>query len=257
MATSTLQLPSSVLILFLLTAPLLVSSASSSLKCTSQKFTGAGIAQYSECADLPALNSFLHWSYNHSDSTVSVAFAAPPAKPNGWVAWALNPTGTGMAGAQALLAYKTTNGSLVVKTYNITSYASIVESKLSFDVLNKKAEFSNGVMTIYATLALPASLTEVNHIWQVGSSVSSDGVPAKHDFAPANLNAKGKVEFVRQSKAAGSPAPAPAMSPGPAAGGPTGAGKNGSSNGVASSTSMRSLALFGLFILFGNLIYGF
>ncbi|CAK9140879.1 unnamed protein product [Ilex paraguariensis] len=182
------------LILLLLPAISLI-SPSQSATCISQKFTNNKL--YTHCNDLPSLNSFLHWTYDSANSSVSIAFIAPPAKPDGWVAWALNPTGTGMAGAQALVAFKDAQGVMTVKTFNISSYATIEEGKLSFDVPEKTAEYSGGLMTIFATVVLPEKgKTVVNQVWQVGASVSN-GFPAKHEFQPANLNSKGSLDLLR------------------------------------------------------------
>ncbi|KAL3517871.1 hypothetical protein ACH5RR_020460 [Cinchona calisaya] len=228
----------------LLLIPLLISPACS-LKCTSQNFTGN--THYTNCTDLPSLNAYLHYTYDPINSTLSIAFIVSPAKSEGWIAWAINPTSTGMAGAQTLLAYKASNGSIVVKTYNISSYSSIVESKLSFDVLDKKAEFSNGVMRIFARLALPETMTTVNQVWQVGSSVK-DGVPAKHEFKPENLNAKGTLELVQEDGKT-----APAASP---SGAENGTG-NGGQNGKDTSGCERTLndnGFFGFLLCFGILV---
>lgn len=102
-----------------------------------------------------------------------------------------------MIGSQALVAFKNSDGSVVVKTYNISSYAPISESKLSFEVTQKSAEFSDGVFKIFATVVLPVmgNGTALNQVWQVGSSVTG-GVPDKHDFQPANLNSKGTLDLV-------------------------------------------------------------
>ncbi|XP_076918812.1 auxin-induced in root cultures protein 12-like [Bidens hawaiensis] len=70
-----------------------------------------------------------------------------------------------MAGAQSFIAFKGSNGSMTVKTYNISSYSSIVEGKIAFEVPEASAEFSGGVMRIFATMKLPEAMTEVNHIW--------------------------------------------------------------------------------------------
>lgn len=113
-----------------------------------------------------------------------------------------------MAGSQSFIAFKDSNGTMIVKTYNISSYKSIVEGKIAFDVLESSAEFSGGVMRIFATVELPETMTEFNHIWQVGGSVV-DGFPGKHEFLPANLNAKGKLELAGKTGVAGSPAVAP------------------------------------------------
>lgn len=171
------------------------SLSSPSLTCTSQNFTNNKL--YKNCTDLPSLKSYLHWTYDSSKSSLSIAFLAPPPKPDGWIAWAINPTGTGMPGAQSLIAFKQSDGSMAVKTFNISSYSSIVPSKLSFDVSDSSAEYSDGLMKIFATLALPENITVLNQVWQVGGSVTGGGMPAKHDFDAANLNARGTLELMK------------------------------------------------------------
>lgn len=181
----------------------LLLSPSESATCSSQKFTNNNL--YTNCNDLPTLQSYLHWTYDQEKATLSVAFIAPPAKSDGWIAWAINPNSDGMLGAQTLIAFKDSTGAMTVKTYNITSYKSIHESKVWFDVMEAKAEFSGGVIRLFATLGLPKSgITTVNHVWQVGSSVTN-GVPDRHDFQPPNLNAKGTLDLSNgQSNDAGS-----------------------------------------------------
>lgn len=169
---------------------LLLISPSHSLKCTSQTFKNK--QQYTNCTDLPYLDAFLHWTYTPSASSLSIAYVAPPAKPDGWVAWAINPTGTGMAGSQALLAFKQPDGSMLVNTYNISSYSSVVKSKITYDVADASAEHSDGVMRIFATLGLPANTKSVNQVWQVGGS-DTEGVPDHHEFETANLNSMGTL----------------------------------------------------------------
>ncbi|KAK3004660.1 hypothetical protein RJ639_018277 [Escallonia herrerae] len=170
-------------------------SPSQSLTCTSQKFTSNKL--YDRCSDLPRLTSYLHWSYNSGKKTLAIAFVAPPAKPDGWISWAINPTGTGMAGSQSLVAFKDSKGVMTVKTYNISSYSSIVASKLSFEVSDISAESSGGNMMIFATVALPGDLgTTFNQVWQVGPAVVNGG-PGRHDFQPENLNAKGTLDLLR------------------------------------------------------------
>ncbi|KAH7862620.1 hypothetical protein Vadar_007290 [Vaccinium darrowii] len=186
-------LPISALLLLLLSLSLL--PASHSLTCTSQTFTNNKL--YSNCLDLPSLSSYLHYTYTPSNSSLSIAFQATPATSSGWISWAINPTSAGMAGSQALLAFKASNGSMTVQTYNISSYSSIVKGNLSFEVADMEAEYSGGVMTIFATVSLPAKLgTTVNQVWQVGSSVT-DGFPDKHAFQAANLNSKGTLDLLK------------------------------------------------------------
>lgn len=172
----------------------IIITPSESATCSSQTFTNNKL--YTHCNDLPALQSYLHWAYDQASSTLSVAFIAPPANSNGWISWAINPTAPGMVGSQALIAFKDSTGGMTVKTYNITSYAPLKESKVWFDVKESKAEVSGGLFRLFATVVLPESAkTTVNHVWQVGSSVTN-GVPDKHAFAAANLNSKGTLDLL-------------------------------------------------------------
>ncbi|ONH92740.1 hypothetical protein PRUPE_8G192700 [Prunus persica] len=172
---------------------LLISPAQAAT-CTSQTFKKNKL--YAHCSDLPFLSSYLHWTYNASNSSLSVAFVAKPAKSDGWVAWAINPTETKMAGAQTLLAYKTENGAPAVNTLNISSYSSIVPGKLSFEVWDVSAEFSNDTFTIFATVKVPKDAASVNQVWQVGSAVNkTSGFPEKHDVAPPNLKSFGTLSL--------------------------------------------------------------
>ncbi|WCJ37224.1 Cytochrome b561 and DOMON domain-containing protein At3g25290 [Euphorbia peplus] len=172
-------------------------SLSQSQTCTSQKFTSNNL--YTHCVDLPTLTSYLHFTYNSTNSTLSIAFRTPSV-PEGWVSWAINPKATGMAGAQALVAFKDPKGLLVVKTYNVSSYTgdSVVQSKLDFEVWDERAEDQGGVTTIYGKIKVPADLAvkgSVNQVWQVGPSVDDKGVLTPHAMVPGNLNAKGALDL--------------------------------------------------------------
>ncbi|KAL7129155.1 hypothetical protein ABFS83_13G044900 [Erythranthe nasuta] len=182
--------------LLLIAAVSLLVSPAISQTCKSQTF-GQSNTTFANCVDLPALDVFLHYTYDSSaapNPTLTLAFVAPPASPDGWVAWALNPRGSGMVGSQALIAFRDASGSVVVKTYNITSYSPIAESPIEYEVLSKRAEFSSGVMTIFATLELSAGVAELNQVWQVGTSVRN-GVPAVHAFGPDNLSSTGTLRL--------------------------------------------------------------
>ncbi|KAF8402169.1 hypothetical protein HHK36_013121 [Tetracentron sinense] len=185
---------SSLLILgFSLLLLLLQIPPSLSLTCSSQTFTKNRLFKF--CNDLPHLSSYLHWNFDSSKSSLSIAFIAPPAKSGGWVAWAINPTGTGMVGAQSLIALEE-NGLMTVKTYNISGYRSIVQEKIAYEVSNMEAESENGVMMIFATVALPKSMTTLNQVWQVGRSVANGG-PGVHEFQAPNLNSKGTLDLLK------------------------------------------------------------
>ncbi|XAR69572.1 hypothetical protein NMG60_11001216 [Bertholletia excelsa] len=229
-----------------LSAMFLLISPAQSLTCKSQTFTNS--KSYSNCMDLPTLGAYLHWTYDSAKSSLSIAFLAPPAKSNGWISWGINPTSTGMLGAQALIALKGSNGSMTADTYNISSYKFVQKSKIAFNVSGLKAENSGDLMRIYATLELPGGTDSVNQVWQVGESVTG-GLPDKHEVQTANLNAKGTLALVSGAKA-GSPFTAPTMTPTPTAGGePVGPPKGGVSRIEISNFSSYFLLLIASLVL--------
>ncbi|XP_016902216.1 auxin-induced in root cultures protein 12 [Cucumis melo] len=179
-------------------------SISHSLTCSSQSFPDR---TFTNCQDLPYLNAFLHWSYNPTNSSLSIAFLAPPPTTAGWVAWAVNPTATGMAGSQAFLAAFFAK-SLTVRTFNITSYNSVRPSPtLSFPFWDLASESSDDLFAIFVTVKVPEKASSLNQVWQVGPSVdSSTGVPAAHEFKSDNLKSRGVLVF---EGSAGAPSPAP------------------------------------------------
>lgn len=114
-----------------------------------------------------------------------------------------------------------------------------------YEVLDSRAEYSAGTMKIYATVKLPKTMKEFNHVWQVGGAVV-DGMPVKHEFQPENLNAKGKLQLEVTAKAptsnsiARSPAIAPVPSPNPS---------------PSKSSGSRNTAMYVLFmVIIGALI---
>uniref|UniRef100_A0ACD5ZWN7 Uncharacterized protein n=1 Tax=Avena sativa TaxID=4498 RepID=A0ACD5ZWN7_AVESA len=219
MASSTVPRGIALLVLVLASAR----AASAAGACAAEKFPAG--KTYATCEDLPQLGAALHWTYDASKSSLSLAFVAAPAGPNGWVAWALNPTGEGMAGAQALVALK---GSSAVKTYNITGYVPLggASTPIAYPATDLAADSgSGGKIRLYGKLQLPKGTKAVNQVWQVGSSVTG-GSPDKHAFSAGNLAAKAKL--VLSGKATTSPAPAPA----PMAGGPS-----GSTGGAGAATT--------------------
>ncbi|XP_008244700.1 PREDICTED: auxin-induced in root cultures protein 12 [Prunus mume] len=210
----------------------LVISPAQAATCSSQTFKNNKL--YANCSDLPFLSSYLHWTYNASNSSLSIAFVATPSKSEGWVAWAINPTATKMSGAQTLLAYKTEDGAPVVKTFDITSYSSIVPGKLAFDVWDVSAEFSKGTFTIFAVVKVPKDAASVNQVWQLGPAINkTSGFPVKHDFAPPNLQSFSTLYLVANSTT-GTPAGANSTT-----GTPTGANSTTNSIGGGVSGALR------------------
>ncbi|MFQ6619528.1 hypothetical protein Gotur_001297 [Gossypium turneri] len=176
----------------------LLISPAVSLTCSTQKFNKNQV--FSTCIDLPSLSSYLHFTYDSPIATLSVAFVATPPKSGGWIAWAINPKATGMVGSQALVAYKNfTTGVPVVRTYDISSYSSIVPKDLSFAVWDKTAESrSDGSLVIFAKIKVTADLAasgKINQVWQAGPGVGDGGMLVKHEFAAANLQSKGTLDL--------------------------------------------------------------
>ncbi|GAB4830310.1 hypothetical protein Ancab_019948 [Ancistrocladus abbreviatus] len=203
--------------------------------CKEHKFTNN--RTFESCTDLPHHNAFLHWTYDAAKSTLSMAFTAMPATPEGWIAWAINPTGSGMVGSQALVAFKQKDDSMTVKTSDIKSYHSVQEGPLSFNVSDMSAEFSEDCMMIFATWALPEKTETVNQVWQVGPKVTN-GKPERHDLQDSNLASKGKLsllETVRSSVAIRvSDPPVGAAAPSPEA------GRSGGSVGISAQALAAS-----------------
>lgn len=167
----------------------------------------AGSRTYAACSDLPRLGASLRWTYDRATGDLSVSFAAAPAGPGGWVAWGLNPSGSGMAGTQALLAApSSSSGSAqwAVKTYNISAYALPGPGPIAFPASDLAAQLgADGKVTVSATLKVGPGAGVLNQVWQVGSSVSG-GTPAPHAMGGDNLGAKAKLDLLRQTTSAAS-----------------------------------------------------
>ncbi|XP_039118966.1 cytochrome b561 and DOMON domain-containing protein At5g35735-like [Dioscorea cayenensis subsp. rotundata] len=181
----------------LLLLTLLLAGFSPSLAQTCLSDTFSGNRFYSNCNTLLYLGAKVHWTYHPSNATIDVAYRAPISS-NGWVAWALNPTGSGMIGAQALFAFSGSGSAVSVYATAISSYTpDVKDGNLSFKVYSKSGELSNGVMTIFATLALPQNRTTVNQVWQAGPL--SNGVPAQHSTTGDNIKSSGSIDLLSGS----------------------------------------------------------
>jgi hypothetical protein len=107
-----------------------------------------------------------------------------------------------MIGAQALVAFQLSNGTMRAYTSQITSYGTnLPEGKLQYDVSNLSATYASGEIIIYATLALPINTDTINQVWQVGP-VSSDN-PGQHATDSANTNSKGTLNLLSGQSASG------------------------------------------------------
>merc|ERR1712137_451027 len=105
-----------------------------------------------------------------------------------------------MVGAQSIVAYQLSNGTMRAYTSPISSYStSMPEGKLSYDVSGLKATYAKNEMIIYAIVALPKNSTTIRQVWQQGP-VSSD-LPGAHAFAPANTNSFGNLDLLSGNSA--------------------------------------------------------
>lgn len=163
-------------------------SSSAQTTCTSYSFTSNNRV-FATCNTLPHLDAHLHWTYNSTARTVDIAYRAKSTT-DGWVAWAINPSGLKMVGSQALVAYQTSSG-IQVYTAPITEF-SIKQGNLSFGVSGLTAEYVSDQFIIYATLTLTS--TSVNQVWQTGPL--SSGAPASHLTSGANIQSMGTLDFL-------------------------------------------------------------
>ncbi|KAJ0234096.1 Auxin-induced in root cultures protein 12 [Hirschfeldia incana] len=214
--------------------------------CSTQNILTTEKTPFDTCLDLPVLDSYLHYTYNATNSSLSIAFVATPARPSGWIAWAINPTGTGMAGSQAFVALRSGPGEApVLRTYNITglSGSSLVEGRLAFDFWDQRAEaLSGNRVVIHASVKVPAGEDSVNQVWQIGGNVTNGRIGI-HPFTPANLKSKAVLRFDGSN--------APASAPGGAS---TTPGQEGSPGNAGSMTTNVNFGVsLGVFVLLGSI----
>jgi hypothetical protein len=112
----------------------------------------------------------LSWTYYPVNGSIDIAFRATPVATVGWVVRGINPTATTMVGTHALIAFRNTNGSAVVYTYNLMSQSPPSPSNISITVSDKSVVYeSAGHITIFSKLTLPSNKTVVNMCgkWEV------------------------------------------------------------------------------------------
>ncbi|KAF3452664.1 hypothetical protein FNV43_RR03097 [Rhamnella rubrinervis] len=165
------------------------------LPCTDHKFPDGKF--FVACKDLTLLNSFLHWNYYPSSGTVDIAFrqiGESNSNPR-WVAWAINPTSTGMVGSQALVAFQNSDGALSAYSSPITSYdTSLQKGNLSFPGYDISALSDGNEIVIFATIKLPNNSTVVNHLWQQGPLLPGN-VLGIHKLSGDNVESFGSLDF--------------------------------------------------------------
>ncbi|KAM7264631.1 hypothetical protein ACFE04_002314 [Oxalis oulophora] len=146
-------------------------------------------------SDLPLLNSFIHYNYNMSSGSLQIAYRQTGIMSGKWVAWAINPTSVGMVGSQALIAYKNSNGSMIVYTSPITQYQTgLLPGKLSFDVSDLSAELEKDGIIIYATLGIKGNVTSLHQVWNEGPVV--DDSPKMHAVSGPNVKSMATLDLL-------------------------------------------------------------
>ncbi|XP_038976165.1 cytochrome b561 and DOMON domain-containing protein At5g47530-like [Phoenix dactylifera] len=160
--------------------------------CLSDTFSNNRL--YTRCSSLGRLNATLYWTYHPSNGTADIAYRAQQES-SGFVAWAINPSSSGMIGANALLAFHDSAGTVTAITYLFSNFTpSVRDSNLTFRVYSREAEYSNGKYTIYSTVALPGNRTTLNTVWQAGQV--SGGVPVSHALSGDNIRSMASTNFL-------------------------------------------------------------
>ncbi|KAK8674292.1 hypothetical protein V6N13_112586 [Hibiscus sabdariffa] len=180
-----------------------LASSSSAQTCLSQTFSNN--RQYANCSDLPALNSFIHWTYDESAGTIEIAYRHSGTTSSRWSAWGINPRGPTMVGTQALVAFVNSSGVAQAFTTSIDSLSpSMQPADLSFPVSSLSATLENNEMTIFAVLRISQNLMSTSQVWQEGPV--SNGQIQPHSTSGANVQSAGRINFITGQSGGGSSA---------------------------------------------------
>lgn len=193
------------LCLMLASASILLPTASAQQNCASLTFTVSGRPRtFNLCNSLSALGSSLHWTYNPATGTADIAYRAPQPGSSGWIAWGINPTGTGMVGTQALVAVLSGGSAPSVFTTQVTNRSpSMQQQDLTYAVTGLAVDASGGSITIFATVTLPNNRTTLGHTWQ-SSTILAGSVPAAHPTNGPNMLSTGTMDFLSGQSSGGS-----------------------------------------------------
>ncbi|CAK9182249.1 unnamed protein product [Ilex paraguariensis] len=150
--------------------------------------------EFASCVDLLVLNSFLHWTYYPSSSTVQVAYRHTGITSTTWVAWGINPTSKGMVGTQALITHQKSDGTIDAYRSPVNSYKTqLLEGNLSFKVSYLSAMVVNQEIIIFATLELPKNTSTINYVWQDGPVLGN--VLGMHSLSGQHLQSMGTLDL--------------------------------------------------------------
>ncbi|CAF1919623.1 hypothetical protein Bca4012_051883 [Brassica carinata] len=190
---------SSTLLLCLSVFIFIITESSLAQTCSNYQFSSNSL--FESCNDLPVLDSFLHYTYDSSSGNLQVAYRHNNLSPGKWVAWAVNPTSTGMVGAQAIVAYPISDGTVRAYTSPISSYqTSLQEGELSFNVSELSATYQNNEMIVFATLSLPLTNGgNINTVWQDGSLSGNSLLP--HPTSGSNIRSVSTLNLISGTSA--------------------------------------------------------
>ncbi|OAY85556.1 Cytochrome b561 and DOMON domain-containing protein [Ananas comosus] len=190
------------LILVIFVSSLLLLSGCRAQSCNTETFSEN--RNYALCSPLSELGATLHWTYHAANGTADVAYRVQQDA-NGWAAWAINPTATGMIGANALLAFHDASTSavrVITTVINDTSYnPTIRDENLTFPVHSRAAEYAAGAYTIYATVGLPNNSTTQSTVWQAGDGFQN-GLPYGHPQTIQHTTSFSSLNFLSGQAAA-------------------------------------------------------
>ncbi|MCL7038312.1 hypothetical protein MKW94_021734 [Papaver nudicaule] len=195
----------------LISINLCAETESTSTSCNEGYFLSKMGRNITHCKKLGTLGAEFGWNYHYNDhhlpnnrssAVVDIFFSAPPAGATGWVAWGVNPRSRHMAGTRALIGFKHLDGSMYLKTYNITRDikrgCKLLPSAIEVIVNEMDIEYlaESGYLTISATLTLPQeyNILKLNHVWQVGSLVT-DFMPQMHGDTLENFDSAETIDL--------------------------------------------------------------
>ncbi|PON91927.1 Cytochrome b561 and DOMON domain-containing protein [Trema orientale] len=151
--------------------------------------TREGRGNNTSCKKLSTLGAEFGWNVRQNRSTIiDVSFGVRQRNDIRWIAWGVNPgNGPEMVGTRAIIGVIQKNGTVVVRTYNITSNTKLgcqlFPSTIEFRVENMTgASNTSGYITISGTLVLDTkfyNVEKLNHVWQVGYDADQESLEPK------------------------------------------------------------------------------
>jgi hypothetical protein len=168
-----------------------------------------------KCKTLRTLGAEFGWNYYNSTNTTTtleVLFGAKLDSREGWIAWGVNPGKRAeMIGTKAIIGIKrhdfaTGSTPLTVNTYDITKETkggcSLLPTKdlgLGLNVSNIGIQDEgSSFYTIYAKLVLSSdeyNITRLNHVWQIGNAITTDGRPLNHPTTLHNVDSTETIDL--------------------------------------------------------------